>query len=166
MAIPPGIETRIFLIRNHRVMFDSDLALLYGVLTKRLNEQVRRNLSRFPSDFGFQLTEKELRLLRSQFATSRWGGRRHAPWVFTEHGAVMLAGVLNSDVAIEASIEIVRAFVRLREWVGGQMELAKRIDELESRYDGQFKTVFDAIRGLRAGPSPAPERQIGFHSED
>ena len=147
-------------------MFDSDLALLYGVPTKRLNQQVRRNLSRFPPDFGFQLTVKELGILRSQIATSRWGGRRYAPWVFTEHGAVMLASVLSSGVAIEASIEVVRAFVRLREWIGGQVELAKRIDDLESRYDGQFKVVFDAIRQLMEAPAPVQERRIGFHSED
>jgi len=141
------------------VLFDSDLARLYGVLTKRLNEQVRRNLTRFPSDFGFQLTEKELQLWRSQIASSRWGGRRYSPWVFTEHGAVMLASILNSDVAIEASIEIVRAFVRLREWIGGQLER-------ESRYDGPFKTVFDAIRQLGNAPSPNQEGRIGVHTED
>jgi hypothetical protein len=155
MTHPPSIEARIFLLRGHRVLLDSDLALLYGVLTKRLNDQVRRNLSRFPSDFGFPLTEKELRLLRPQMAGSR-GGRRPVPWVFTEQGALMLAGVLPSDVAIKVGIEIVRAFVLLREGMGGQIELAKRIDDLESRCDGQSRGVFEAIRGLRTFGAGGP----------
>lgn len=159
-----AIETRICFIRGHRVLFDSDLALIYGVTTKRLNEQVRRNLERFPADFGFQLTVNELRILRSQNATSRWGGRRYLPWVFTEHGALMLASVLSSAIAVQASIEVVRAFVRLRELLGDHEKLARRLNELEARYDGQFKVVFDAIRQLME-PSPAPERRIGFHPD-
>jgi len=111
------IESRIFFVRGRKVMLDADLAELYGVTTKRLNEQVKRNASRFPGDFMFRLTPDETRILRSQFATSRsgWGGRRVFPYAFTEHGAVMLASVLNSPTAVDASVQVVRAFVRLRE---------------------------------------------------
>jgi hypothetical protein len=161
-----ALESRILLVRGHRVMFDSDLALIYGVTTKRLNEQVRRNIDRFPADFGFQLHPKEVRILRSHIATSSWGGRRYLPFAFTEHGALMLASVLTSPVAIQASIEVVRAFVRLRELLGGQADLARRLDDLEARYDGQFKVVFDAIRGLMDAPLDPPGRRMGFHSED
>jgi len=161
MTPASALESRIHLIRGHRVMFDSDLALIYGVATKRLNEQVR-----FPADFGFQLTPKEVRILKSQIATSSWGGRRTLPFVFTEHGALMLASVPSSPVAIQASIEVVRAFVRLRELIGDQAELARRIDDLEARYDGQFKAVFDAIRGLMDGAEEPAGRRMGFHSED
>jgi hypothetical protein len=165
MTPSQAIESRIFLIRGHRVMFDTDLALIYGMTTKRLNEQVRRNLDRFPSDFGFQLTQKETRILRSQTATSTWGGRRYLPYVFTEHGALMLASVLSSPVAIQASIQVVRAFIRLREILGNHAELAHRIDELEGRYDGQFKAVFDAIRQLMEHSPEPSERRIGFHPD-
>jgi hypothetical protein len=129
-------------------MFDSDLALIYGISTKRLNEQVRRNRKRFLPDFGFARTPKEVRILRSQSATSSWGGRRYLPWVFTEHGALMLASVLSSSVALQASIQVVRAFVRLRELLGNPADLARRLDELEARYDGHFKTV-----SMRSGRS-------------
>lgn len=165
MTPSQSIESRILLLRGHRVMFDSDLALIYGVTTKRLNEQVRRNIDRFPTDFGFQLTPKELRILRSQDATSSWGGRRYLPWVFTEHGALMLASVLTSSIAIQASIQVVRAFVRLREILGNHEELARRLDELETRYDGQFKVVFDAIRQLMDSAPEPPDRRIGFHPD-
>jgi len=164
MTPSQAIESRIFLIRNHRAMFDSDLALIYGISTKRLNEQVRRNRRRFPPDFGFALTPKEGRILRSQSATSSWGGRRYLPWVFTEHGALMLASVLSSPVAIQASIQVVRAFVRLRELLGNHADLARRLDELEARYDGHFKTVFDAIRQLMDAALEPGDRRIGFHS--
>jgi ORF6N domain-containing protein len=106
------IESRIFLVRGHRVMFDSDLALIYGITTKRLNQQVRRNIDRFPADFGFQLTPKEIRILRSHIATSSWGGRRTLPWVFTEHGALMLASVLSSPAAIQARRRTVQGGLR------------------------------------------------------
>src|SRR5213593_202721 len=113
-----NLESAIHLIRGHRVMLDSDLAAIYGVTTKRLNEQLKRNRPRFPDDFAFQLTLQEFTNLRSQSATSKGrGGRRYLPWVFTEHGALMLANVLNSDVAIQASVRVVRAFVRLRQMV-------------------------------------------------
>jgi len=144
-------------------MLDADLAVLYGVSTKRLNEQVRRNRSRFPDDFMFQLTAEEVRSLRSQFATSKQGrgGRRYAPLVFTEQGIAMLSTVLNSERAIQVNIEIMRAFVRLREMIATHKELARKLEALEKRYDAQFKVVFDAIRELMAPPAPN-RRKIGF----
>ena len=165
MTPSQAIESRIFLVRGHRVMFDSDLALIYGLTTKRLNQQVRRNVDRFPADFGFQLNSKEVRILRSQIATSSWGGRRYLPWVFTEHGALMLASVLSSPAAIQASIQVVRAFVRLREILGSHEELARRLTDLEARYDGQFKVVFDAIRQLMESAPESPDRRIGFRPD-
>lgn len=142
------IENRIYIFRGQKVMLDSDLSDLYGVETKRLNEQVKRNKERFPEDFMFQLSEDEFEILKSQNATSSWGGRRTLPYAFTEHGTVMLASVLKSPVAIEASIQIVKAFVKFREILGSQKELAKKIDDLENKYDDQFKQVFEAIRQL------------------
>ena len=159
------IESKVIIIKDQRVILDSDLAKLYGVSTKRLNEQVRRNLDRFPADFGFQLDPKEIRLLRSQFATSSWGGRRYLPFAFTEHGALMLASVLSSPTAIQASIQVVRAFVRLREILGNHEELARRVSVLEARYDGKFKVVFDAIRQLMKSTPESPDRRIGFHPD-
>ena len=159
------VENAIHLIRGQRVMLDSDLAQIYGVTTKRLNEQLRRNRKRFPSDFAFQLTREEFTGLRSQIATSSYGGRRYLPWVFTEHGALMLANVLNSDVAIEASIRVVRAFVHLREIVSANAELARKFAQLERRldaHDEQIAHLFAAIRQLLA-PAPEKKREIGFH---
>jgi hypothetical protein len=158
------IERKIYLIRGQKVMLDSDLAELYGVTTKRLNEQVRRNLKRFPSDFMFQLSNEEAESLRSQFATSKRGGRRYLPYAFTEQGVAMLSSVLNSRRAIEVNIQIMRAFVKLREMIASNKELAKRLDELESKYDEQFKVVFDAIRELMAPVDPK-KRKIGFRRE-
>ncbi len=153
----------IYIIRGHKVMLDQDLARIYGVTTARLNEQVKRNLSRFPPDFMFQLTENEFGLLMSQIATSKKGrgGRRKMPYAFTEHGAVMLASVLNSPVAVNASIAVVKAFVRLREMLATSKELAAKLSELEERYDGQFAVVFDAIRQLM-GPPREPRKQVGY----
>ena len=144
-------------------MLDAVLAVLYGVSTKRLNEHVRRNRSRFPDDFMFQLTREEVRSLRSQFATSKQGrgGRRYAPLVFTEQGIAMLSSVLNSERAIQVNIEIMRAFVRLREMIATHKDLARKLAALEKRYDAQFKVVFDAIRELMAPPEPN-KRKIGF----
>lgn len=144
-------------------MLDYDLASIYGVTTARLNEQVKRNRRRFPPDFMFRLTRREVTNLISQFATSSLGhgGRHKPPSVFTEHGAVMLASVLNSPIAVAASIQVVRAFVQLRGVLASHKELARRLDELESRYDSQFKAVFQAIRELME-PLPAPRKQIGF----
>jgi phage regulator Rha-like protein len=158
------IERKIYLIRGQKVMLDSDLAKLYGVTTKRLNEQVRRNLKRFPSDFMFQLSNEEAVSLRSQFATSKRGGRRYLPYAFTEQGVAMLSTVLNSERAIEVNIQIMRAFVKLREIIASNKALAKRLDELESKYDEQFKAVFDAIRELMTPPEPK-KRKIGFRRE-
>ena len=144
-------------------MLDADLAVLYGVSTKRLNEQVRRNRSRFPDDFMFQLTREEVRSLRSQIATSKQGrgGRRYAPLVFTEQGIAMLSTVLNSERAIQVNIEIMRAFVRLREMIATHKDLARKLEALEKRYDAQFRVVFDAIRELMKPPE-SKKRKIGF----
>lgn len=155
------IEKRIFLIRCHKVMLDFHLAPLYGVSTKRLKEQVRRNLARFPSDFMFQLTPEEFDILRSQIATSSWGGRRYSPYAFTEQGVAMLSSVLNSERAIQVNIEIMRAFVKLREILSTHKELARKLEELERKYDTQFKIVFEAIRQLMKPPEK-PKRKIGF----
>jgi hypothetical protein len=168
-------QPAIHLIRGQRVMLDSDLAAIYQVSTKRLNEQLRRNRNRFPADFVFQLTAEELTDLRSQFATSnpmlqtatskKRGGRRYLPWVFTEHGAIMLASVLNSDVAVQASVRVVRAFVRLREMVSGNAALAAKLAELERRLDSHDESIanlFQVIRQLLA-PTAKPKREIGFH---
>jgi phage regulator Rha-like protein len=163
-----AVEDAIHLIRGERVMLDSDLAQIYGVTTKRLNEQLRRNRKRFPSDFAFQLTDEEFANLRSQIATSSYGGRRYLPWVFTEHGALMLANVLNSDVAVEASIRVVRAFVRLREMIAANGALAAKFAELEKRLDAndeQIAHLFAAIRQLLA-PAPAKKREIGLHAQE
>ena len=174
-AIVPAerVESAILVIRGQRVMLDSDLAAIYGTSTKRLNEQVTRNAGRFPEDFVFRLSREESELLRSQFATSRraHGGRRYVPRVFTEHGAVMLASVLNTQIAVRASVEVVRAFVQLRGLLASNADLARKIDEMEKRYDAQFKVVFDAIRELMERPDPAAlpqgaeegsKKRIGF----
>lgn len=163
------IEQRIFVIRGQRVMLDSDLAELYGVTTKRLNEQVKRNPGRFPEDFAFQLTPEEAEILRSQFATSKGrGGRRYSPYAFTEHGAIMLASVLNSERAIEASVFVVRAFVKLRSLLATHKEIAQKLTELERKlagHDEDIKTLFVALRQLMALPDPKIKR-IGFHSQN
>ena len=161
-------------------MLDSDLAVLYGVTTRRLNEQVMRNLGRFPSDFMFQLKNHEVAILRSQFATSSsdarhlaWGGRRYVPYAFTEHGALMAAMVLNSPRATEVSVYVVRAFVELRDTLVAHKELAKRLDELESKLERKLAThdqaiagILDAIRQLMVPPESAKKRRIGFVQND
>jgi ORF6N domain len=162
-----SIESAIYLIRSQRVMLDSDLAAVYGVTTKRLNEQLRRNRSRFPSDFAFQLTAEELINLRSQIATSSFhGGRRYRPWVFTEHGAIMLASVLNSQIAVQASVRVVRAFVRLREMVAANAQFAAKLEELECRLDSHDEAIVDlfaTLKRLLEPSEPAKRREIGFH---
>jgi hypothetical protein len=155
------IENKIYLVRGHKVMLDSDLAELYGVPTKRLNEQVRRNEKRFPDDFMFQLSDEETESLRSQNATSKRGGRRYLPYAFTEQGVAMLSTALNSDRAIEVNIQIMRTFVKLREMIASHKDLAQRLDELEKKYDKQFSIVFEAIRQLMAPPEPK-RKKIGF----
>lgn len=160
------IEKRIYLFRGKKVMIDSHLAELYGVQTKVLVQAVKRNIDRFPEDFMFQLTKDEFDTLRSQFVTSneRRGGRRYLPYAFTEQGIAMLSSVLYSKRAIRVNIQIMRAFVRLREMIISHKELAKKLEALEKRYDAQFKVVFDAIRQLMAPPEK-PHRKIGFHRE-
>ncbi|MDO8739255.1 ORF6N domain-containing protein [Candidatus Deferrimicrobium sp.] len=163
MAIPiERVENRILSLRGHRVMLDADLAELYGVPTKRLNEAVRRNAARFPEDFMFQLTAGEEKTLRSQFATSNArGGRRYIPYVFTELGVAMLSSVLNSERAVQVNIAIMRAFVRLRELAASHKDVLRRLDEMEGKYDRQFKVVFDAIRALMKPPKTTT-RRIGY----
>jgi phage regulator Rha-like protein len=144
------IEGLILLIRGHKVILDADLAALYGVETKQLIRAVKRNLPRFPDDFMFQLNEEESENLRFHFGTSsQWGGRRYSPYAFTEQGVAMLSCVLRSKRAVQVNIEIMRAFVRLRQILASNKELAKRLDELEKKYDAQFKVVFDAIYPVR-----------------
>ena len=162
-----NVEGAIHLIRGQRVMLDSDLAAIYGVTTKRLNEQLRRNRSRFPSDFAFQLTAEEFTNLKSQIATSSFhGGRRYRPWVFTEHGALMLASVLNSEIAVQASVRVVRAFVRLREMVAANAQLAVKLEELERRFDSHddaIANLFATLKQLLEPPEAPKRREIGFH---
>ena len=163
-----SVEQRIFVIRGQKVILDTDLAQLYGVTTKRLNEQVKRNRDRFPEDFMFRLSLEEGRsilALRSQIATLKRGRHlKYAPYVFTEHGTVMAANVLNSPVAVNASIQVVRAFVRLREIMATHKDLVQKLKQMEKKYDRRFKVVFDAIRELMAPPISASRRQIGFIS--
>ena len=163
-----AIQSIIVTIRGQRVMLDSDLARIYGVTTIRLNEQLKRNKDRFPEDFAFRLTREEFANLISQFARSRsHGGRRKLPWVFTEHGAIMLASVLNSPVAAEASVRVVRAFVFLRQQLLVNRELAKKFSELEKRLDAHDESIaalFEAIRRLLEPPDEAEaKKEIGFH---
>lgn len=152
------------MIRRHKVMLDSDLAKLYNVTTKQLNQQVRRNPSRFPPDFMFQLTPKEAAALRSQFVTSKQGrgGRRYAPLAFTEQGVAMLSSVLKSDRAVLVNIAIMRTFVRLREILSTHRGLARKLNELEKKYDAKFRVVFDAIRMLMESSDEANRPPIGF----
>jgi hypothetical protein len=167
------IEDMIFRVRGLRVMLDFDLAGIYGVTTKVLNQALKRNLQRFPSDFAFQLTNQEVATLRSQIVTSKKGrgGRRHLPWVFTEHGAIMLASILNSPTAVAASVRVVRAFVGMREQLAAHKDLAKKLDELEnhvSGHDAAMQNLFEAIRQLIEAPPPLlPEDRpkIGFMRE-
>mgnify|MGYP005857669511 CR=1 FL=1 len=153
-----GITEVIHVIRGQKVILDADLARLYGVTTKRLNEQLRRNPERFPSDFMFQLTRDEVRDLRSQNATSsEWGGRRYMPYAFTEHGAVMAASVLNSPQAVSISVYVVRAFVRFREFLSRHQELSDRLDELEVKVDTHDREIGMLIQMIRELVGP-PDR--------
>ena len=163
---PVIASSRIYLVRGHRVMLDLDLAQLYGVLTGALNQAVARNKRRVPADFMFRLTVEEFRNLLSQsvIARSAHGGSRTSPFAFTEHGVAMLASVLRSNRAVAVNIEIIRAFIRLRRRELEHADLAKRIDELEGKYDASFKTVFDALRALMR-PGTTPARPIGFRPE-
>jgi hypothetical protein len=159
------IERSILVLRDHKVLLDSDLATLYEVETRVLVQAVKRNLERFPADFMFQLSAKEIERLRSQSVMSNpagRGGRRSAPYAFTEQGVAMLSSVLNSPRAIAVNIEIMRAFVRLRLILASNKELARRLTELEASTDAKFAAVFEAIRQLMAAPEPTPKRPIGF----
>jgi hypothetical protein len=171
------IEESILLIRGHKVMLDRDLAYLYGVTTKVLNQAVKRHKDRFPEDFMFQLSMEEAKIwwtelrrggLRSQIVTLKRGEHiKYRPYAFTEHGILMLSSVLNSERAIKVNIEIMRAFVRLRRILASNAELARKLEALEKKYNAQFKVVFDAIRQLMAPPEPEPpKKRIGFLVEE
>ena len=156
------IEQKILLIRGQKAMLDSDLARLYGVSTKVLNQAVKRNKARFPRDFMLKLSAAEATVLRSQIVTSKGrGGRQYRPYAFTEQGVAMLSSVIHSDRAIQVNIMIMRAFVRLRQMIASNKDLARRLAGLEKKYDTQFKVVFDAIRQLME-PQPSKPRRIGF----
>lgn len=156
------IEREIFVIRGQRVMLSTDLADLYGVEPKVLIQAVKRNIERFPKDFMFQLSDEEFKNLKSQTVTSSWGGARRAnPYAFTEHGIAMLSSVLRSKRAIQVNIAIMRAFVRLRRLMATHEDLARKLDEMERKYDAQFKVVFEAIRQLMIPPEK-PRRKVGF----
>ena len=156
-----NIVSQIHFIRGEKVILDADLATLYGVETKVLKQAVKRNIERFPSDFMFQLTQEEFTNLRSQFVTSSWGGLRYRPFAFTEQGVAMLSGILKSKRAIEVNIEIMRTFVKLRQWLSTHKELEKKLNSLENKYDGQFKMVFEAIR-LLMSEEQKPKHPVGF----
>ena len=158
------VERRIYLVRGQNVMVDFHLAELYGVRTAALNQAVQRNLDRFPEDFAFQLDGDEFESLMSQIVTSKTGrgGRRKPPWAFTEHGVLMLSSVLRSQRAVQVNSAIMRAFVRLRTMLAGHRDLARKLDQMEAKYDAQFKAVFVAMRKLMAPPSARSRRQIGF----
>lgn len=170
------LDARIYTVRGERVMLDSDLAAMYGVETKALNRAVNRNSKRFPEQFAFQLQQDEWDILRCQFGTSSsgHGGRRYLPWVFTEHGAVMLATVLNSERAIAASIAVVQAFVRLRHLLSANAELARRIDELNAKFEKKtgedairFNAIFQELKRLALGNDAEeikPKRRIGYRT--
>jgi hypothetical protein len=164
------IQNKIYLIRGLKVMLDQDLAELYAVPTKRFNEQIKRNIKRFPADFMFQLNEEELSNLRSQIATSSWGGRRYLPYAFTELGVAMLSSVLNSERAIEVNIQIMRVFTKLREMIITHKDLARKIDDLEKKFqahDQKIIQIFDTISRMMAvpeqeGPEPYKRHRVGF----
>jgi len=171
MAVEKKIIHFIMVVRGEKVIVDSDLAKLYGVETKRLNEQVRRNIDKFPADFMFQLTADEYKNLKSQIATSSygWGGRRKPPLVFTEHGALQAANVLNSDQANKMSVFIIRAFIRLREMVLTNAKLARKVDQLERRvsdHDELLLELIQEIKKLLDTPMSGKKRQIGFLKTD
>jgi hypothetical protein len=164
---PTEIERLIYIVGGQRVMLDADLAVLYGVTTKRLNEQLRRNKVRFPGDFAYQLTLQEVRNLRSQFVTSRssHGGRRYRPWAFTEHGVAMLSSVLRSPAAVRVNIEIIRAFVRLRRLLATPGELVAQLAKLAETvelHDDQIKVITEVLRKMMEPRRPEPQRRFGF----
>jgi len=166
-TLVPTADNLIHRIRGHAVILDSDLAALYGTTTKKLNQQVKRNSERFPDEFVFQLTEKEWNSLRSQIVTSKKGrgGRRYMPYVFTEHGALMAANVVNSELAIQMSIAVVQAFVKMRRMALSVEGIARKVNQLETKYDEQFKIVFQAIRDLIMAPEEPSKKIAGFKKD-
>ena len=164
------IMNRIYFIRDQKVMIDSDLAELYGVETKRLNEQVKRNIGRFPADFMFQLTDDEFRNLKSQIATSSWGGRRKPPYAFTEHGVLMLSSVLNSDSAIKVNIQIMRIFTKVREMLTDNLSVKLEIEEIKKKLTNQDKNIELVFKYLdeliEKQENPQPRKRIGFLRDD
>jgi hypothetical protein len=160
------IERCILMIRGEKVMLDRDLAVLYGVSTGNLNKAVSRNLDRFPQDFMFELTEDEFENLKFHFGTSSWGGTRKLPRAFTEQGVAMLSGILRSRRAVFVNVEIMRTFVRLRRILSTHKELALKLQEMEKKYDAQFKVVFEAIRQLMLPSEPEPPKRMGFHVKE
>ncbi|OGR43890.1 MAG: DNA-binding protein [Elusimicrobia bacterium GWA2_61_42] len=155
------IASKIYIVRGHKVMLDSDLASLYGVTTKSLNQAVSRNLDSFPPDFMYKLKASEQENLRFQIGTSRWGGRRYLPYVFTHNGVSMLSSVLKSKRARQVNIQIMRTFTKLKELLDTHADLRRKLEEMEKKYDHQFKVVFDAIKSLLSTPDE-PVRKIGF----
>ena len=156
------VVSKIAVVRGQRVMFSQDSASLFGVKTRVLMQAVQRNIERFPPDFLFQLTDQEFAILKSQFVTSSWGGIRKLPFAFSEQGVAMLSSVLRSKRAVAVNIEIMRAFVRMRALIDGNRTLAKKINDLEQKYDKQFKVVFQAIYDLMDDREKKPKRKIGF----
>ncbi|HNR88028.1 MAG TPA: ORF6N domain-containing protein [Spirochaetota bacterium] len=161
MKTDEQIANTIYTIRGHKVMLDRDLAELYEVETRSLNQAVKRNISRFPGDFMFQLTQNEYDILISQIVTSRWGGTRKLPYAFTEQGVAMLSSVLSSERAIQVNIQIMRMFTRLRAMLSTHEDLRRKIESMEKKYDEQFSIVFRAIKQLLADDAK-PKRKIGF----
>lgn len=160
------VATKILPVRGRKVMLDRDLAEMYGVKTKVLLQSVKRNAKRFPEDFMYQLTKQEVAILRSQDVTSRWGGRRYLPYVFTEQGVAMLSTVLNSERAIQVNIAIMRAFVKLRELLLTHKELAQKLEELERKYqlhETDIQVIFEAIRKLLEPPPEPPKPRFGLN---
>jgi len=159
------IERCILMLRGHKVILDKDLAQMYGVTTSALNQAVARNLDRFPADFMFTLDADEFVNLKFHSGTSSWGGTRKPPHAFTEQGVAMLSSVLRSPRAVQVNIEIMRAFVRLRQMLASHAHLARRLDDLERKHNKRFRVVFEAIRKLMAPPAAAKRKKIGFRSE-
>lgn len=162
-----GIESKIYVVRDHRVMMSTDLAALYGVETKVLLQAVRRAIDRFPADFAFVLTDQEFAFLRSLTVTSSWGGARYAPMAFTEQGVAMLSSVLRSPSAVAVNIETIRTFVKLRGMFAEHADLKRKLNQLEKKYDDNFRMVFDAIHQLmdEPGAKQYSRRKIGFTKE-
>lgn len=168
MAAKKSIDIPIHIVRGQRVVLDSDLAALYGVETKVFNQAIKRNQRRFPEDFAFQLSSEEWLILKSQIVTSSLGhgGKRKLPWVFTEHGALMAASVLNSDRAIAMSVYVIRAFVEIREQLAANNAILKRLAEIDHTlliHDASLRDIYKKLMPLLAPPPPAPRKQIGFH---